>query len=204
MTLPGDFPDSLPAERRAELMAELAAQLADRLRWLLDEEGFRLDEAAWPSLRLESPRVRIDVGFGAVHGPELSLAALIAEHGHPERYSLGETARTLGLPEHPSRDWVVQGDDGVRTAAERVSAALERQRPLVAGDPDAWATLRRRDSEIGARIALETALGYAARDAGDAWRAKDMARVVAVLAPLEGHLPRHQQGWLDYARRRRG
>lgn len=204
MTAPGDFPHSLPTERRARLMAELAAQLGDPLRWLVEEEGFRLVEAAWPSLRLESPRVRLDVGFGAVHGPELALAVGIAEHGHPERYGLGETARTLGLPEHPSRDWVVQDDGGVRTAAERVSSALERLRPLVAGDTDEWAALRRRGSEIGARISLQNALEYAGRDAGDAWRAKDMARVVEVLAPLEGHLPRHQQGWLDYARRRLG
>ena len=87
---------------------------------------------------------REDVGFGSVHGPELALAVRIAEQGHPERYSLGESARTLGLPEHPSRDWVVQGDDGVRTAAGRVSAVLERLRGLVAGDSDLWATLRRR------------------------------------------------------------
>jgi hypothetical protein len=185
-------------------MEELADQLGDRLRWLADDDGFALVAAAWPWLRLESPRVRLELGFGAVHGPELSLAADISERGHPERYSLGETARTLGLPEPTSRDWVVQGDDGVRTAAERVSAALERQRPLVAGDPETWATLRRHSSEIGARLALEHALERARRDADEAWRANDLERVVEVLAPLEGHLPRHQQGRLDYARRHRG
>jgi len=28
--------------------------------------------------------------------------------------------------------------------------------------------------------------------------------VVAILEPLEGHLRRHQHGWLDYARRNKG
>lgn len=183
-------------------MEALEAQLDDRLRWLVDDEGFRLVAAEWPDLHLESPRVRLDLGFGAVHGPVLSLGGEISERGHPGRYSLAESARTLGLPEPGSRDLVVEGDDGVRAAAERASAALERQRPLVAGDPDTWATLRRRLSEIGARISLEHALENARRHAGDAWRARDMERVVEILAPLEGHLPRHQQGQLEYARRR--
>jgi hypothetical protein len=197
-----DFPHSLPADERAELMGALEEQLGGPLRWLVDDEGFRLVAAAWPDLHLESPRVQLELGFGAVHGPVLSLGAAISEHGHTERYSLSETARTLGLPERGSRDWIVAGDEGVRRAAERVSAVLELQRPLVAGDPDTWATLRRRISEIGARISLELALERARRDAGDAWRARDLARVVEILAPLEGHLPRHQQGWLEYARRR--
>lgn len=197
-----DFPHSLPAERRAELLAALAAQLDGPLRWLVDDEGFQLVGASWPDLQLDSGRVRLELGYGAVHGPALSLGADIAEHGHPERYSLAAAARTLGLPEPGSRDWVVEGDDGVRTAAERVSGALQRLRPLVAGDPDTWATLRRRDSEADARISLEHALEHARRHAGDAWRARDLERVVEILAPLEGHLPRHQQGRLEYARRR--
>jgi Flp pilus assembly pilin Flp len=51
--------------------------------------------------------------------------------------------------------------------------------------------------------ALDYALEDAGRDAGEAWKERDLDRVVAILEPLEGHLPRHQQSWLDYARRNR-
>jgi hypothetical protein len=73
----------------------------------------------------------------------------------------------------------------------------------VAGDPDAFRTIRRREKEAVTANELEYALEYADRDAGEAWKERDLDRVVAILEPLEGHLPRHQQAWLDYARRNR-
>ena len=88
-------------------------------------------------------------------------------------------------------------------ALERISEQLRTVEPLVAGDPEAFRTVRRRYKEAITANDLQYALEDARRDAGEAWQAKDLDRVVEILEPLEGHLERHEQGWLDYARRRR-
>ena len=195
---PRDFPDTLPAEERARLLDWLEAQLAGPLAWLRDE-GFELREAHWPTLHLESPRARLNLSFAAAHWPALRLGATLGERGDRRLHSLGEAQRLLGHPEHGSRELVMDDAD---TALARLDELLRELRPLLAGDPDAYATLRRRDSELLAETQLDEDLRTALPEARDAFDAQDYARVVALLDPLEGHLPAADRRRLDLARGR--
>ena len=107
------------------------------------------------------------------------------------------------MPEHPPRDWLIESDDDVARAPQRIARELERSSRSWPATPRRSARVRRRDKEAITANALGYALEDARRDAGEAWQAKDLDRVVEILEPLEGHLERHEQGWLDYARRRR-
>jgi hypothetical protein len=196
-----DFPDAVPAPRRAELMERLLAELDGRLPWLA-EHGLRRTSAAWPYAHYESGGVLLDLGYGIVHGPQLSLGATLQQRGDAEAHSLGSAQRLCGLPEHPSRDTVIDNEEDLGPAVERLGTALRTIEPLLAGQEAAWAGLRRRGSEALAGNALESALRHTRPEARDAFKTGDYERVVALLDPLESHLERHEQGWLDYARRK--
>jgi hypothetical protein len=199
-----DATRDLPEERRAELMRALAAQLDGELRWLRDRHDLQAAEAAWPALWLASPRASVRLTFDpALHGAKLALGADFAEPESLERLTLETAARHLDAATHDVRSRIVDGPGDVPAAAAALSSDLSAVEPLVAGEPEAFRTVRRRYKEAVTRISLEYALEDASQDAGEAWRARDLERVVAILEPLEGHLPRHQQGWLDYARRKR-
>jgi hypothetical protein len=183
-------------------MERLTAAVPRRLGWLRDH-GYEQAEARWPGVRLESPNARLYIGYSATHGGALTLGVSLQEHGDPDPRSLGSLQRLSGVPEHPPRDWLIEADADVERALARISEQLRTIEPLVAGDPEAFRTVRRRYKEALTANALEYALEDARRDAGEAWRERDLGRVIEILEPLEGHLDRHQQGWLDYARRKR-
>jgi hypothetical protein len=182
----------------AELMQRLEAGVRDRLGWLRDH-GYELGDARWPAVTLDSPRARLALRYSHGHGNRLVLGVSLQEHGDSESRSLSTIQRLSGLPE----PLAPESADDVDAALERISDQLRAVEPLVAGDPDAFRTVRRREKEAETANELDYALEYAGRDAGEAWKERDLDRVVAILEPLEGHLPRHQQGWLDYARRNR-
>jgi hypothetical protein len=192
----------LPPGRRAELMERLTAAVPEELGWLRDH-GYGQAEARWPAVRLQSPSVTLAIGYSATHGGAPTLGVSLQEHDDLQARSLSALQRLSGVPEHPPRDWLIESDDDVRRALARISQALETVEPLVAGDAGAFRAVRRREKEAVTANALDYALDDARRDAGEAWQAKDLDRVVEILEPLEGHLERHEQGWLDYARRRR-
>jgi hypothetical protein len=169
----------------------------------LQPHGYEPAEARWPAVRLESPRATLRIGYSATHGNAVTLGVSLQEHGDPESRSVSALQRLSGVPEHGSRDWLVESAADVDRALARIAEALQTVEPLLAGDPEAFRTVRRREKEAVTANALAYELDDARRDAGEAWRAKDLERVVAILEPLEGHLERHEQGWLDYARRNR-
>jgi hypothetical protein len=190
---------SIGDERRDIQLRWLEDQLAGPLAWLAREHGFRLTEAEWPTLRLDSDRVRLDLSFADAHGARKRLSATLGEHGDPQLYSAEGAMRLLTGEEVDARATLLEdGDAAVRTLAAR----LHRIEPLLRGDADAFATLRRRDREALAGAQLDEDLRVARPAAKEAFHARDWARVVSLLDPLEGHLERHEQGWLDYARRR--
>jgi hypothetical protein len=193
-------PDLSPA-RRAELMERLQAALDTQLGWLA-EHGYEPAEAEWPVIRLESPAATLSIGYSPTHGNALTLGASLQEHGDPDSRSLGTLQRLSGVPEHPPRDWLVEDGD-VETPVARLSAQLRTVEPLLAGDAAAFAAVRRHGSEALAHADLDEDLRVARPEARDAFRDGDFERVVALLEPLEGHLQRHEQGWLDHARRNR-
>ena len=182
----------------AELMERLVAGVRDHLGWLR-EHGYELTEREWPVVTLDSPRARLALGYARGHGNRLLIGVSLQEQGEPEPRSLTTLQRLSGLPE----PLAPEAADDIATSLVRISEQLRAVEPLVAGDPDAFRTVRRREKEAETANALDYALEDAGRDAGEAWKERDLDRVVAILAPLEGHLPRHQQGWLDYARRNR-
>jgi hypothetical protein len=197
-----DFPDAVPAPRRAELMERLSAELDRHAGWLAGL-GLRRTAVLWPYVHYESARVGLDVGYGIVHGPRLAVGATIVEHGEHDGRSLGAAQRLLGVPERSAHDTAIDREADLGPAVERLSEQLRSVEPLLRGDPEAFQGIRRRDKELQTANALEDSLRYAAQDADDAWRARDLERVIEVLEPLEGHLDRHQQGRLEYARRKR-
>ncbi len=77
-------------------------------------------------------------------------------------------------------------------------------RPLLAGEEEAWRSLRRRRAELDASRALEGELHESIERADEAFRGGDMAAVAQLLDALDGRLPRSAQMKLDYARRRLG
>ena len=194
--------DTIPGPRRAELMRRLEAAVERQLGWLR-EHGYEVAEARWPVVRLDSERVALWLGYSVGHGGRLVIGVSLQERGEPERRSLGSIQHISGLPELPTADAVVESDDDVDAVVARISEQLRTIEPLVAGQEEAFRTLRRRYKESLAATTLAFALEDASREAAEAWRERDLERVVAILEPLEGHLPRHQQGWLDYARRNR-
>jgi hypothetical protein len=159
-------------------------------------------EAEWPSLRLESDRVQLDLGFAQSHGARPRLSATVMEAGDEETYS-AEGAQRLLQGTDPDPNATLLGDDPER-AVRALAGNLRAIEPLLQGHPDAFATLRRREREALAGIQLEDDLRVARPEAKEAFQARDWARVIALLDPLEGHLERHEQRWLDYARRRSG
>jgi len=184
-------------------MERLTAAVPEQLGGLLRDHGYEPAEARWPAVRLRSPRATLAIGYSATHGNALTLGVSLQEDGDPEPRSLSALQRLSGVPEHPPRDWLIESDEDVERALRRISGELKTIEPLVAGDPEAFRTVRRRSKEAVTANALDYELEDARRDAGEAWQAKDLDRVVEVLEPLEGHLERHEQGWLDYARRKR-
>jgi hypothetical protein len=192
----------LPPTRRDELMKRLKAGMRTQLGWLRDH-GYEEAETDWPTVRLESPTTDLTVGYSSTHGNRLTLGAALQEHGDPEPRSVAALQRLSGVPEHPPRDWLIESDDDVEPVLAKISGELRTIEPLVAGDEQAFRTVRRRYKEAVTANALDYALEDARRDAGEAWNDRDLDRVVEILEPLEGHLERHEQGWLDYARRKR-
>ena len=184
-------------------MERLTAAVPEQLGRLLRDHGYDPGEARWPVVRLESPRASLAIGYSATHGNALTLGVSLQEHGDPQPRSVSALQRLSGVPEHPPRDWLIESDGDVAEALQRMSRELQTIEPLVAGDAEAFRTVRRREKEAVTANALDYALEDARRDAGEAWQAKDLDRVVEILEPLEGQLERHQQGWLDYARRNR-
>jgi hypothetical protein len=192
---------SIEAADRDKQLSWLREQLDGPLAWLRDEHGFALTEARWPTLRLDSDRVRLDLSIADAHGATKRLSATVGEHGHPEFYSVEGAHRLLTGEELDARATLV--DDRERALGALV-ARLRGTEPLVAGDPEAFATLRRRDKEAITGTQLDEDLRVARPKAKAAFQARDYPRVIALLDPLEGHLDAHEQGWLDYARRKSG
>ena len=164
-----------------------------------DEHGFALAEAEWPTLCLESDRVELDLSIADAHGAMKRLGATLAERGHTELYSVEGAHRLLTGEELDPRATLLEDRDA---AVQVLSTRLHGLSGLIQGKEEDWATLRRREREALAGNQLEDDLRVARPEAKEAFQARDWARVIALLDPLEGHLERHEQGWLDYARRK--
>jgi hypothetical protein len=190
-------------EQRAALMRALVAELDGELRWLRERHGYRPAGAEWPAVWLEA-RASLKLAFvSAHHGLKIVLGGSVAERESLDRIGFDDAAELLGARRPDLAPLYVERAADVPPAAARLSGELRAIEPLLAGDAEAFQTARRRHKEAVTQISLEYALEDAGRDAGEAWRERDLDRVIAILEPLEGHLERHQQGWLDYARRKR-
>jgi hypothetical protein len=198
-----DFPHNLPDARKGELMGALLEELRGGLRWLGDELGYELEEAGFPAILLRSDETELRLSFGALHGKRLALFANVREVGGGEWLHAGRIA-ALAEGAEPVIDTEVGGPADVPDAAARLSGLLERIRPALAGGREALARLRELDRRASEQAEAERWLETVRGPAADASRHEDWERVVELLGPLDGRLPRAEQMRLDLARRRLG
>jgi hypothetical protein len=116
-------------------------------------------------------------------------------------FSIDEIARATSVPlELRPQGYAAQGSEQARKLLERVTSILSIYgQPLLRGDSEAWASLiSQRDSDC-IRYEEETSLRQSLQRADEAWKARDYAKVAALLRTVRHLLGKSDRARLDYS-----
>jgi len=197
--------------------SSFSAQTVAAFQFLVSDCGFGIPSFRGPNIRVppmvgddfEEVRFESDKVFVSISRcpSRLEWAVEIGLLRHPpdeeKGFSVAELT-VLDAPEHDVHGWTSMWPDTLlpKALAERAQALKEYGRSALVGDAAIFESLATARSKRLREHWAAQRLADAARKAADAFRRKNWAEVVSLLAPLGAKLSPAQRKKLDYARKR--
>lgn len=160
-------------------------------------QGFRMVKQGRTVVAYRSRACEITFSHDDQRSFEVFVGIRLLDKDLGPDFSIDEIIRAMSVPtELRPQGYAVQGNDQARRLLERVISILSIYgQQLLRGDSEAWASLiDQRDSDC-IRYAEETSLRQSLQRADEAWKARDYAKVAALLCAV-----RHLLGESDLAR----
>jgi hypothetical protein len=191
-----------PTPDRSTLGFPKAARAA--FGFLEREFGFRCVESDGTFVRYESPRVFINVYHGrSSYELQTEIGRLDDTDELESGYTLNELRKTLRPDTSPGgRLALAQTAMEVATEVPRLAMVFrDYAEPALDGNPEIFDSLRRRRIAARREYARQVHLFQIRRQAEEARRAKDWARLVALYEPIIRELSVVEQKRLEYGRK---
>jgi hypothetical protein len=188
-------------------MQDLGLQAqAERHLAFLTESGYRCVESTPSWVRFESANVFVELVFDGNRSYELGLLFGLKRSARigVVSFSIAELLRLRGAEEADRFSLIqVTSPESLASFVEQLAKMLRTYgSDIILGNEEIFAELaEQRQREVKA-FALEGKLRMARAQAERAWRNKDYATVVAVLAPLRSALTPSEIGKLEFAEKR--
>lgn len=200
MTSTPAYPDQL-----ADFVAAATRALA-----FLEDAGYALGAVGEDHVTYVSPRASVRLVLGPTSDLVLRMLHLSLRRTTSDRWHAADeigVVRWIDGDVEASRALRAatraESPDELRRGVERIATVLrEHLAEELAGDVEAWDRIELAPSEARRAAELSNALHDGIPKARAAFASGDYAHAVAILAPLEPHLPPAERKRLDIARRR--
>lgn len=173
-------------------------------RFLESDYSFTCVSAEEGRVRYESESVFVEVLFDGRRSFELDIGIgqrNVLHNGRERPFNMGEVLRAKGVEKAESYTFLqASTQERLQRAIERLSELLKKYGPeLLKGSPFAFKSVAGLRVREGERYALDRDLKRIRREAQEAWKSKDFAKVVALYRPVEAHLSVSEVKKLEYA-----
>jgi hypothetical protein len=146
----------------------------------------------------ESVACTLAVGYDSRRSNEVFVGLSRRNRAHGPDFNFCEVIRHLQPMGYAAID-----EKSIRHLLQTMAMLLTSYcLPLLRGDEDAWSQLITQRNTDAARYAADSQVRLALNDATDAWRARDMAKVVELLGPVRLMLGTADRAKLEYAERK--
>lgn len=175
-------------------------ELAEKKFSFLNSLGFKVSQRESTLLRFESSRVFVEVYHEDYsYHVGLDLGRLL----EGEVYSLHELLTLVAPAELVHARCQAATPEVLERCLSTIAALVDKQcRPLLLGDPAAFASLRSTVAPLRARSTLQAQLGSIIRRADSAWEAKDLPLAMTLYEQAEPALERSRARRLAYLRKK--
>jgi hypothetical protein len=152
----------------------------------------------------ESRACTLAVSYDSRRSNEVFVGLSRRDRKHGPDFDFREVIRAASVPTHlQPMGYAAIDDKSIRHLLQTVAMLLTSYcLPLLRGEEDAWLQLIAQRNTDAARYAADSQVTLALNDATDAWRTKDMAKVVELLGPVRPLLGTADRTKLEYAERK--
>jgi len=184
-------------------MSTRFSELAKRAFSFLEEAGYRLTRTELAEVQYESHKAFVVVTWDPRSGELDALVGLLPRSGTAiDEYSLADVMAADGVPASDCEITQVSEEERLGSSLEQLAAKLRTHAlPALAGDRMYFRRLETFRSARAAAFMREMKLRKVRSEAEEAWRHRQLDRVVALFASVESDLSESEARKLDYARR---
>lgn len=183
------------------------AEAARRALSFLEKAGFRLAQFGSTRLQYESDQAVVAIEWDPRSGELEVFTGLLPKKGEPqEMFSLSDLLNMQGVDAPRRRmPFQVADEGGLAPFFEKLADDTRTHaRSALAGDRMFFRRLKTFRSAQSQAYMRDMELRRVRSEAEQAWRDRDLNRLIKLYASIESHLSESEKGKLDYARKHMG